>query len=122
MYADSTATPPAPQSCLRCRRVLTKREQHDALEECVLATIREQHPEWTDASVGGDPHVEYYRALLRQRKRRNASARAARLRERIRRYRWRARLRALARKYALQPPTESASDLSLLSNRRAEQL
>ena len=96
----TTGGSPAPQSCLRCRRVVTKREQHDALEECVLAAIRAQHPEWTNADGCSDPHVEHYRALLRQRKLRSTGARTERLRERVRRYRRRARLRALTLKCA----------------------
>jgi outer membrane protein TolC len=57
MGAISTSTtqaPVAPQSCLVCRRVVTKREQHDELEERVLASIRAEHPEWADAEDGGD--------------------------------------------------------------------
>ena len=104
MNAVSTSmpqAPPAPQSCLRCRRVVTKREQHDALEERVLEAIRAEHPEWADADGDTAPHVEHYRELLHLRKRRSARARAERLRARVRGHRLRARLRTLARKYAL---------------------
>jgi hypothetical protein len=93
---------PAPQSCLRCGRVVTKREQHDELEERVLEAIRASRPDWAD-SDGGDsaPHVEHYRELLRLRKKRSERARAERLHARVRRQRVRARLRSLVRKCAL---------------------
>ena len=96
--AIETVAPPAPHTCQKCGRVVTKREQHEALEERVLETIRAEHPEWVDAADEGDPYVEHYRALLRQRKERSARSRAERLHARVRRQRWRARLRALARK------------------------
>jgi len=35
------------QCCLICGRTLTDREVHDALEEQVLKSIRDEHPEWT---------------------------------------------------------------------------
>lgn len=104
MNVGSPTTPSAPQSCLRCRRVVTKREQHDALEERVLGTIRAEHPEWADAEGEHAPHVKHYRALLELRKRRSARTRAERLRDRLRRYRRRARLRALARRWFLPHP------------------
>lgn len=98
MNAVSTLTPPtprAPLSCLRCRRVVTKLEQHAALEERVLETLRAARPAWADAEGEGAPHVERYRELLRLRQKRRARDRAERLRRRVRRYRRRARLSAL---------------------------
>jgi primosomal protein N'' len=87
--------PTAPQSCLQCRRFVTKREQHDAFEARLLEMIRAQHPEWAE-SDSVVLQVEHYRALLQRRKRRSSRERAERLRERVRRYRVRARLRGLA--------------------------
>ena len=79
----------AQHSCLRCGRVVTKREQHEELEERVLEAIRAGRPEWAAADGDGDdaPHVEHYRKLLRLRKRRRARTRAARLRARVTRRR-----------------------------------
>ena len=75
----------APHSCLRCGRVVTKRAQHEELEERVLAAIRAGHPEWDGADAHGGAHVEHYRRLLRLRKSRSARVRAARRRARVRR-------------------------------------
>ena len=81
---------------------MTKREQHDELEERVLEAIRASRPDWADEEDGdGAPHVEHYRELLRLRKRRGERARAERLHARVRRQRVRARLRGLVRKCAL---------------------
>ena len=99
------ATPPAPLSCLRCRRVVTKLEQHAELEERVLETLRAARPERVDTGDRSDTEVEHYRELLRLREQRRARDRAERLRERVRRQRRAARLRALVVKYlVLFPP------------------
>jgi len=88
MSAETMTTQAAPLPCVRCGRVVTKREQHEELEGRVLDAIRAGRPEWAGAAdVDGAPHVERYRALLRLRKRRGARARALRLRARIRRRR-----------------------------------
>jgi hypothetical protein len=92
----TTTAPAAPQSCLQCRRIVTRREQHDEFEARLLEMIRAQHPEWNE----GDSvvlQVEHYRALLQRRKRRSSRARTERLRGRVRLYRLRARLRALSK-------------------------
>lgn len=56
----------ATHSCLRCGRVVTKREQHEELEERVLEAIRAGRPDWAEAVSGDDStlHVERLRELL----------------------------------------------------------
>lgn len=98
-----TTTPSAPalQCCLLCRRTLTDREQHDKLEESVLAAIRAEHPEWAhNAAEGCDPFVAHYRALLRGRAARAEQPRRIRAirsrRREIRRDKWSKSVKALA--------------------------
>jgi hypothetical protein len=101
MNVVSTLTitaPPALQSCLRCRRVVTKREQHDAVEERVLETIRAEHPEWASITGASDPYLNQYRKVLQMRKSRSARARAERLHARVRRSRQLTRLSELVRR------------------------
>jgi len=90
MNTQTMTTQPAqqaPHSCRRCGRVVTKREQHEALEARVLESIRAEHPEWAGADGHDAPHEEHYRKLLRLRRRRRARTRAARLRARVSRRR-----------------------------------
>jgi hypothetical protein len=61
---------PGLQCCLRCRRVLTNRALHDALEEPVLASIRAAHSEINSADVC-QPCIEEYRNLLKDRETRS---------------------------------------------------
>lgn len=77
----------APHSCLRCGRVVTKREQHEELEERVLEAIRAGRPDWAEAGSDDDsaPHVERLRELLRLRKRRGEDESAESMSERVRR-------------------------------------
>ena len=70
---------PGLQCCLRCRRVLTDRTLHDALEEPVLASIRAGHPGFASPNEACQPCIEEYRSLLRDR-----AARSAVLDERVR--------------------------------------
>lgn len=76
---EEFATAPL-QCCLVCGRTITNREQHEALEERVLAAIREAHPDWAEGDGTCSPCVVYYRRLLKDR-----GARVARRRQRARR-------------------------------------
>lgn len=67
---------PGLQCCLRCGRVLTNRTLHDAMEEPVLASIRESHPGAADPGEPCQPCIEEYRNLLNARQ-----TRSGRLRE-----------------------------------------
>jgi hypothetical protein len=58
---------PGLQCCLRCRRVLTDRALHDALEEPVLASIRAGHPGFASPNEACQPCIEEYRNLLKER-------------------------------------------------------
>jgi hypothetical protein len=62
---------PGLQCCLRCRRVLTDRTLHDALEEPILASIRAEHPEWTRQDEVCLPCIGHYRDLLDERRTRS---------------------------------------------------
>ena len=62
---------PGLQCCLRCRRVLTDRALHDALEEPVLASIRAGHPGFASPNEACQPCIEEYRNLLREREARS---------------------------------------------------
>lgn len=64
------------QCCLLCGRTLTDRKAHDALEEQVLKSIRDEHPEWTDDSGACEPCVGLYRQLLKERETREERVRA----------------------------------------------
>lgn len=48
-------------------RTLTDREGHDALEQQVLKSIRDEHPEWTDESGACEPCIKHFRQLLEER-------------------------------------------------------
>ena len=80
---------PGLQCCLLCGRTLTDRALHDRLEESVLASIRAEHPEWSDGDGACQPCVQHYRKFLRER-----LTRAERLRVPARRRipRWMVRL------------------------------
>jgi hypothetical protein len=58
---------PGLQCCLRCRRLLTDRALHDALEEPVLASIRAGHSELASPNETCQPCIEEYRDLLKER-------------------------------------------------------
>jgi bacterioferritin-associated ferredoxin len=58
---------PALQCCLRCRRLLTDRVLHDAMEEPVLASIRAGHSELASPNETCQPCIEEYRNLLKER-------------------------------------------------------
>lgn len=68
---------PGLQCCLRCRRLLTDRALHDALEEPVLASIRAGHPEWVGSDGVCQPCVREYRSLLSDRQTRSGRQREA---------------------------------------------
>ncbi len=58
---------PGLQCCLLCGRTLTDRALHDRLEESVLASIRAEHPEWSDGDGACQPCIQHYRKLLSER-------------------------------------------------------
>lgn len=68
---------PGLQCCLRCRRVLTDRALHDALEEPVLASIRTHYPELASPNQACQPCIEEYRSLLNDRRTRSERVREA---------------------------------------------
>jgi len=65
------------QCCLICGHTLTDRKAHDALEEQVLKSIRDEHPEWTNGSGACEPCVGHYRQLLKERATREEKVLAA---------------------------------------------
>ena len=76
-HVKRAPTPSALQCCLLCGRTLTDREGHDALEQQVLKSIRDEHPEWTDESGACEPCVNHFRQLLEERVTREERALAA---------------------------------------------
>ena len=68
---ESLHLTPGLQCCLRCRRVLTDRALHDALEEPVLASIRAGHPDWASLNEACQPCLDEYRSLLKDRQTRS---------------------------------------------------
>ncbi|HEY0405048.1 MAG TPA: hypothetical protein VGC89_04930 [Pyrinomonadaceae bacterium] len=62
---------PGLQCCLRCRRVLTNRALHDALEDSVLASIRAAHSGPAESAEVCQPCLEEYRNLLKDRETRS---------------------------------------------------
>jgi hypothetical protein len=62
---------PGLQCCLRCRRVLTNRALHDALEDSILASIRAAHSDQMDTGEVCQPCIEEYRNLLKDRETRS---------------------------------------------------
>jgi len=80
---------PGLQCCLLCGRTLTDRALHDRLEASVLASIRAEHPEWSDGDGACQPCIQHYRKFLSER-----MGRAGRLRAPARRRisRWMVRL------------------------------
>ncbi len=87
MNVETITKQAAPHSCMRCGRLVTKREQHEELEERVLEAIRAARPDWDEAASDKDgaPHVERLRELLRLRKRRGEGESALRVRAHVRR-------------------------------------
>ena len=85
--AETITKQAARHSCLRCGRVVTKREQHEELEERVLEAIRAGRPDWAEAGLDdeGAPHVERLRELLRLREGRGEGEGAERMSARVRR-------------------------------------
>lgn len=65
--AKQITTPLAAQCCLVCGRTLTDRKAHEALEEQVLKSIRDEHPEWANRSGACEPCISHYRQILKER-------------------------------------------------------